>query len=170
MVQFSDAKEVILQLKKAYKAKNLSIDRVLSLVNTQLGEGVISRSTIQAVFAEGSEDGTRQFGFATVLKPLCVVLLDVEQIEEGDSEDVRFYKSFVRLKKDLIEELKLEYAEKFQEETDKYLKSMEFKDHQIELKDERITQLMNLNEKLTLHNLKLSDQLMNCPLRKPDGE
>lgn len=169
MVQFSDSKEVILQLKKAYKAKNLSIDKVLSLVNNQLGEGIISRSTIQAVFAEGSEDGTRQFGFATVLKPLCVVLLDVEQIEEGDSEDVRFYKSFLRLKKDLIEELKLEYADKLQEETDKYLKSMEFKDHQLELKDERITQLMNLNEKLTLHNLKLSDQLMDCPLKKKES-
>ena len=173
MIQFSDSKEVILQLKKAYKARSLSIDKVLALVNDQLGEGTISRSTIQAVFAEGSEDGTRQFGFATVLKPLCVVLLDVEQIEEGDSEDVRFYKSFLRLKKDLIETIKLEYAEKLQEETDRYLKGMEFKDNQILLKDQRIDGLLagwrdmqDTIKELTLINNKLIAQLMDCPLRK----
>ena len=98
MVQFNDAKEVILQLKKVYKEKNLSIDKVYAMVNGQLGEGIMSRSTIQAVFAPGSEDGPRQFSFFSVLKPLCVVILDVEQIEEGDSDDVKFYKSFLRLK------------------------------------------------------------------------
>lgn len=177
MVQFSEAKEIILQLKKVYKEKKLSIDKVLSLVNEQLGDGTVSRSTIQAVFADGSENGSRQFGFETTLKPLCIVLLDVEQIEENDSDDVRFYKSFLRLKKDLIEELKLEYAEKLQDETDRYQKSIEFKDHQIELKDQRIDELLAgwremsaTNRELTQTNNKLVHQLMDCPLRKQDGE
>ena len=177
MVQFTDAKDVILALKKAYKEKNLSIDKVLAMVNNQFGEGTISRSTIQAVFAEGSENGARQFGFTSVLKPLCVVLLDIEQIEENDSADVKAYKQIMLLKKELIEELKaanerikLEYAEKLQDETDRYLKSMEFKDHQIELKDRRIDALLRMNDYLSTTNNKLINQLMDCPLREKQDE
>lgn len=182
MVQFSDAKEVILALKKEYKARNLSIDKVLSLVNNQIGEGTISRSTIQAVFAPGSEDGARQFGFTTVLKPLCVVLLDIEQIEENDSDDVRFYKAFLRLKQELVDELKevneqtkINYAVKLQEETDRFQRSNEFKDHQIELKDQRIDELLAgwremaaTNRELTQTNNRLVQQLMACPLREKE--
>ena len=149
MVQFSDAKEIILALKQVYKEKNLSIDKVLIMVNNQLGEGTVSRSTIQAVFAEGSENGARQFGFSNVLKPLCVVLLDIEQIEETDSSDVRAYKSIMMIKKEIIEELtrtneqvKIDYAEKLQQETDKFQRSLDFLKNQVVIKDERITDLM----------------------------
>jgi len=182
MVQFSDAKEIILALKNVYKEKKLSIDKVLSLVNSELGEGVLSRSTIQAVFAPGSEDGSRQFGYDTVLKPLCIVLLDIEQIEEDDPNDVRAYKSILRLKKDIIEELraaneqtKVDYAEKLQDETEKFQRSMEFMKHQIDLKDQRIDELLagwremsSTNKELTQTNNRLVQQLMDCPLKKKE--
>ena len=177
MVQFSDAKEIILALKQVYKEKNLSIDKVLSMVNNQLGEGTISRSTIQAVFADGSESGARQFGFPSVLKPLCIVLLDIEQIEETDPSDVRAYKSIMMIKKEIIEELtraneqsKVVYAEKLQEETDQFQRSLEFLKNQITLKDQRIDALMSLTTELMTTNNKLVNQLMECPLRKQDGE
>lgn len=184
MVQFTDAKDVILALKKVYKEQGLSIDKVLTMVNNQVGEGTISRSTIQAVFAEGSETGARQFGFTSVLKPLCVVLLDMEQIEENDSANVKAYKSIMLIKQEIIEELKvanertkLEYAEKSQMEAERYLKSMEFKDNQIALKDQRIDELLSgwremstTIKELTETNNKLVHQLMECPLRHKDTE
>lgn len=177
MVQFSDTKDIILSLKKVYAEKKLSLDKTLALVNEKVGEGVISRSTIQAVFAEDSENGARQFGYDTVLKPLCIALLDIETIEQDDPDDVRAYKSILRLKKDIIEELKSAnehtkavYADKLQEETEKFQRSMEFMKHQIELKDQRIDALLTTTTELMATNNKLVNQLMECPLRHETTE
>jgi len=173
MVNFTDAKDIILALKKVYNEKNLSIDKTLALVNEKVGDGAVSRSTIQAVFAQGSENGSRQFGYDTILKPLCIALLDIETIEQDDSEDVKAYKAILKLKKEIIEELKsanehtkVVYADKLQEETEQFQKSLEFIKHQVELKDQRIDDLLTMNKDLMQTNNRLINQLMDCPLRK----
>lgn len=173
MVQFSDAKDIILALKSVYKDKKLSIDKTLALVNEKVGDGVVSRSTIQAVFAPGSEDGSRQFGYDTVLKPLCIAILDIETIEQDDADDVKAYKAILKFKKDIIEELKSAnehtkaiYADKLQEETEKFQNSIAFMKHQIELKDQRIDALLATTTELMTTNNKLVNQLMDCPLKE----
>ena len=173
MVNFTDAKDIILALKKVYNEKNLSIDKTLALVNEKVGDGAVSRSTIQAVFAQGSENGSRQFGYDTILKPLCIALLDIETIEQDDSEDVKAYKAILKLKKEIIEELKsanehtkVVYADKLQEETEQFQKSLDFIKHQVELKDQRIDDLLTMNKDLMQTNNRLINQLMDCPLRK----
>ena len=104
MVQFSDTKEIILALKKVWEEKDLSIDKTLALVNEKVGEGAVSRSTVQRVFAKDSENNTSGFRYETTLKPLCNALLDIETDEAYDSADTLAYKSILRYKKELIED------------------------------------------------------------------
>ena len=168
-----DTKEIILALKKVYEEKNLSIDKALALVDEKEGKGAVSRSTIQRIFAKGSEDDPASFRYETTLKPICNALLDIDTIETEDDSDKRAYKSLLKLKRDIIEELqksneqvKIDYAEKLQEETEKFQRSLEFIKHQVELKDQRIDALMSLTTELMTTNNKLVTQLMDCPLRK----
>ena len=58
-----------------------------------------------------------------------------------------------------IESIKEKYRVKLEEETKKFQEIMDFRSHQIELKDDRITQLMNDVSKLT-------DHMVNCPYRE----
>lgn len=187
MEYFKETKEIILALKKVYKEQNLSYKKVYKMACEELGENAISESTIQRIFKEGSEENPACFRFETTLIPLCNLLLDKS---EGATSDL-----LLRYKKDLIDEYvrqikelkeenktikeheKAKYAEKLQQETDRYLKSSEFKDHQILLKDQRIDELLAgwremsaTNRELTQTNTRLMHQLMECPLRKQEAE
>ena len=184
MVNFTDTREIILALKKVYDDKGLSIDKTLALVNSKVGEGAVSRSTIQALFAEGSEDGTRKFGYDTVLKPLCVALLDIENIEQDDPDDVKAYKAILKFKKNSIDDLKdelkndkIKYHEQLEEQVKGFSEKLEsmsrqlaFMSNQIELKDQRIDALLSTTTELMATNNKLVHQLMDCPLRHKDTE
>lgn len=183
MVQFSDTKEIILALKKVWEEKELSIDKTLALVNEKCGEGAVSRSTVQRVFAKDSENNTSGFRYETTLKPLCNALLDIETDEAYDSADTLAYKSILRYKKDIIEdyaaqnkELKDEittikdrerakYAGQLEKETKHFTDSLAFMTRQIQLKDERIDALLAMNTELMQTNNRLLQQLMNCPLK-----
>lgn len=168
-----DTKEIILALKKVYEEKNLSIDKALALVDEKEGKGAVSRSTIQRIFAKGSEDDPASFRYETTLKPICNALLDIDTIETEDDSDKRAYKSLLKLKRDIIEELtkaneqvKVDYAEKLQEETENFQRFLDFMKHQIELKDQRIDALLTTTTELMTTNNKLVTQLMDCPIRK----
>ena len=172
-MDLTNTKEIIIALKEVYREKNLSIDKTLALVNEKVGEGIISRSTVQAVFAEGSENGSRQFGYDTVLKPLYIALLDIENIETDDETDIKALKAVLRLKKDIIDELsadlnseKLTFYERLEEKTRDLQTTIDFLKNQILLKDERITDLIYINKELTLNNIKLNEQFINCPFKK----
>lgn len=142
-------KEIIMLLKQVKEEKNLSFDRILAMME---GNGeYLSKSTLSRVFADGSEDGN--FRYET-LRPICDVLLDIENIETDDTTDVKAYKSILKLKKDIISELKEElnnekinYHEKLEKETRIFAERLEFMSHQIELKDQRIDTLLRLLEK-----------------------
>ena len=173
MLQLVNTKEIILALKQVYKEQGLSVDKVLALVNKKVGEGVVSRSTIQAVFAKDSEDSPRKFGYETALQPICIALLDIESIEGDDSSEVKVYKAILKYKKSSIGALKdekLKLHEEFDEEAKAFSKQVAFLSHQIELKDQRIDSLLRMNDNLTATNNKLINQLMDCPLRKCDED
>ena len=162
----TDTKQLLKQLKEIKTSKNLSLDQILKLIEDN-GD-FVSKSTLSRVFSEGSEDV--DFRYETTLRPICDALLDIENIETDDSTDVKAYKSILKLKKDIILEMKQElesekvnYAEKLEEETAKFQKSLDFVHHQIELKDQRIDALMSLTTELMQTNNKLLKQLMVCP-------
>lgn len=159
----TNTKDVILKLKEVKKEKDLSLDRIISLMEEN-GE-FVSKSTLSRVFAKGSEE--KLFRYETTLRPIANALLDIETIEIDDDIDTQAYKSILKLKKNLMSELeqqneelkeelkdmKLKYHEKLKAETDKFQKSLDFAMHQIELKDKRIDQLLDAN-------IKLLDQLL----------
>jgi len=162
-------KELITLLKQIRQEKNLSFDKILAMMEEN-GD-FLSKSTLSRVFQEGSEDNG-SFRYET-LKPIADVLLDVEHIESDDTTDTKAYKSMLKIKKEIIEELKaaneqvkIDYADKLQEETEKFQKSLEFIKHQVELKDQRIDDLLTMNKDLMQTNNRLINQLMECPLRK----
>lgn len=166
-----NTKEVILTLKKVKAEKNLSLDKIVSLME-QNGE-FVSKTTLSRIFAKGSED--KLFRYETTLRPIANALLDIEHDEIDDDAETKAYKSILKLKKDIIEENtkmisllkeeiakeKTRYHEKLAKETDRFQKSIAFAMNQIELKDKRIDQLMDANNQLLT-------QLLNCPCRTSD--
>ena len=156
-------KDVILALKEVKNEKDLSFDQILTLMEKN-GQ-YLSKATLSRVFAKDSEN-TGNFRYET-LRPIADVLLDIEKIEDNDSADTKAYKKILRLKKDIITELKeelnhekLKYHEKLEKETKHFNERLAFMSHQIELKDKRIDQLMNSNEKLMDSTVKLLEQIV----------
>ena len=175
-----DTKEVILALKRVKTEKNLSVDKILVLMHEKDPSTAVSKTTLARVFREGSENEI--FRYEATLRPIANALLDIEEFESTDTPDQQAIKSILKLKKDLLMEMeeennrlkeelktaKLKYHEKLKVETDKYQKSLNFAMNQIELKDKRIDQLMSANDRLSITNDRLINQLMDCPLRNTD--
>ena len=159
-----DTKEVILSLKKVKEDKQLSLDKILEIMEKADPSTAVSKTTLARVFREGSEE--QIFKYEGTLRPIANALLDIENYENDDDNATHLYKSILKLKKDIIIELeenagkeKAKYHEKLAKETEKFQKSIEFLSKQIELKDKRIDQLMD-------QNIQLLNQLLSCPYHK----
>lgn len=172
----TETREVILALKQVKDEKNLSLDKILDLMELNDPATAVSKTTLSRVFAKGSED--QIFRYETTLRPIASVLLD-ENIENDDDTNTKGIKAILKLKKDIIDELenkiktveseeKEKYHIKLDEETTKFQKSLDFVKNQIELKDKRIDHLLEENMKLVDANMRLLDQVLNCPLKKGD--
>ena len=98
-----DTRDVILALKKVKKEQKLSIDKILAMVEQQDPSKAVSRTSIARVFRKGSEDHI--FKYEATLRPIANALLDIENIETNDDTETTAYKSILKLKKDLIDEL-----------------------------------------------------------------
>ena len=172
-----DTKDVILALKQVKKEKKLSLDNILIMMNENDPSTAVSKTTLSRVFAKDSEE--QIFRYENTLRPIANVLLDIEHVETDDDIDTKAYKSILKLKKDLISELeeklnkveseeKAKYHAKLASETEKFQESLEFAKEQIALKDKRIDQLMNANDRLSITNDRLINQLMECPLKNKE--
>jgi len=169
----TETREVILALKQVKDEKNLSLDKILDLMELNDPATAVSKTTLSRVFSKGSED--QIFRYETTLRPIASVLLD-ENIENDDDTNTKGIKAILKLKKDIIDELenkiktveseeKEKYHIKLDEETAKFQKSLDFVKNQIELKDKRIDHLLEENMKLVDANMRLLDQVLNCPLK-----
>lgn len=172
----TNTKDVIMKLKEVKKERKLSLDNIINLMEEN--NEFVSKSTLSRIFSDGSEE--KQFRYETTLRPIANALLDIETIEEDDDAEVKAYKSILKLKMAVIEENsqkiadlrdsineikesadaklnreKIKYHEKLEKETVRFQHNLDFMTAQIELKDKRIDQLMNMNMQLT-------DRLINC--------
>ena len=159
-----DTKEVILSLKKVKEDKQLSLDKILEIMEKADPSTAVSKTTLARVFREGSEE--QIFKYEGTLRPIANALLDIENYENDDDNATHLYKSILKLKKDIIIELeeksnieKMHYMEKLSEETEQFHKNIAFLREQIALKDKRIDQLMD-------QNVQLINQLLSCPYHK----
>ena len=76
-------RDLIIKLKAVKEEKGLSINKIADLIEEN-GD-FISRSSIQRVFADGSEDCS--FRYEETIRPIAKALLDIENIEDNDSLD-----------------------------------------------------------------------------------
>lgn len=161
-----NTKDVILALKKVKKEKGLSLDKILILMNEKESSTAVSKTTLARVFREGSEDEI--FRYEATLRPIANALLDIEEIETSDSIDTQAMKSILILKQEIITELENKLKSVESSDIGYYNRVIEHYKRQIELKDKRIDQLLDSNDRQQKTIEKLTDQLLSCPCRAND--
>ena len=162
----TNTKDIIIRLKEVRKERGLSYGDILDLME-QNGD-FVAKSTLSKLFADGSEEHPEKFRYENTLRPIANAILDMETIEETDDMDIQALKAILKYKIARIKELettldheKLKHHEKLDKEREQFHRSLEFLKSQVDLKDKRIDQLLDAN-------MKLLNQLLNCPCRKGD--
>ena len=109
----------------------------------------ISMSTVTRIFAEGSEN--QSFRYESI-RPIAKLMLNLDDLDDGD-DDEKALKSVIQFKdtviaqlKQQLEEEKTRHERKLEKERTQNRNSIEFLKHQIELKDDRITLLLDALE------------------------
>ena len=159
-----DTKDVILALKRVKKEKGLSLDKILVLMNEKDSATAVSKTTLARVFKKGSENEI--FRYEATLRPIANALLDIEDIETGDSTDTQAMKSILILKQELITALQDKLNKTESHDAGYYIKAIEHYKSQLALKDKRIDQLLDSNDRLQKTIEKLTEQLLTCPCRQ----
>ena len=145
-------RDLIIRLKAVKEEKGYSLNDIVNLVE-QNGD-FISRSSIQRVFADGSENSS--FRYEDTIRPIAKALLDIEKIEDDDSLDVATLKALLKYKIQRIEDLevqierlvaeldkeKVKRHEKIDDIRNEYEKKIDFLKDQITLKDKRMDLLL----------------------------
>lgn len=164
----NNSKEIIIKLKEVRLEKGLSLNDIVDLVE-QNGD-FISRSSVQRVFADGSEDAT--FKYDETIRPIANALLDIDRIETEDDLDTQALKILLQYKNQTIKELelqldkeKLKYHEKLDKERDQSRKSIEFLKEQVAYKDKRMDLLLDSVKEKDARFNELLDHILNCPYR-----
>ena len=160
-----NTKDIISKLKQVRDEKGLSLNEIVALV--EKNGDYISRSTVQRVFSDGSEDIS--FRYEESIRPIAKALLDIETIEDTDSMDIQAMKVLLKYKIKRIEELeqqlskeKLKYHEKLDKEREQFQRSIDFLKEQIAYKDKRMDLLLDSVEKKD----KRLDELIGMILEK----
>ena len=152
-------KEVILKLKEVKEQRGLSLNEIVDLV--EKNGDYISRSSVQRVFTDGSEDVS--FRYEETIRPIANALLDIDTIEDSDNMDIQAMKTLLQYKNKRIEELesqldkeKLRCHEKLDVERERYNNSIEFLKKQVALKDRRIDILL---DSLQIKDAKINEMI-----------
>ena len=120
----SQITSIVIRLKKA---KNNNPEATIQKIVDVTG---VSKTTVTRIFADDSEN--QSFRYET-LKPLCLYLLGTDGLdEEIDADEMQMR----------LSQLKEKYEKKLEKERAQFRSSLDFLKHQIELKDDRITRLM----------------------------
>ena len=165
----TDTREIILKLKKVRQEKNLSLNDIVDMT-----DGMVSKSTIQRVFADDSENTS--FRYNDTIRPLVKAMLDVEEIEETDDMDTKALKSLLKLKIQRIEELehqvehlqtaldkeRIKGFEKFESERKLLHYRITFLTSQIDIKDKRMNEMKEQFNKKDEQYTLLVNRLLDC--------
>lgn len=141
-------KSTIIKLKKIKQEQNLSIKKIMDLLEDQ-GQ-FVSEGTLKKIFAEGSEE--KSFRYQDTLAPLADVLLDIYG-DQSEVNDVATLKRIIREKNKQIEflmvkmeEQKEVYAERktmYERRIEDLNAQLKRLDISVEKKDKILEQLMD---------------------------
>ena len=168
----NDTKDIILKLKDIREEKGLSLNDIVNLI--EKNGDIVSRSSVQRVFADGSEDVS--FRYEETIRPIAKALLDIETIEADDNMDIQAMKMLLKYKIQKIEELesqisqlesdlnkeKLKSHEKLEKERERANRSIDFLKDQVALKDKRMDILLESVQKKDARFDELMDRLIKC--------
>ena len=160
-----NTRDVIIALKKVKKERKLSNNDIYQIVKDKNFATHVSETTVNRVFRKDSENIA--FRYEATLRPIANALLDMEEIEDTDTNDTQAYKSILVLKQEIITELeaRVKAAEEKNHDADHYIRSIDHLMKQIDFKDKRIDQLLDANDRLQAIVDKLTEQLLSCPHR-----
>ena len=172
----TNTRDVILKLKEVRDTRGLSYTDILNLM--EKNGDFLARSTISRVFSDGSED--LSFRYEETIRPIAKALLDIETIEDDDTEDIQAIKSILRYKIQRIEELesqvkeyktlldkeKIKSHEKLDAQREQYDAKIEFLKEQVSLKDKRMDMLLDAVSQKDKQNKELMEHILHCPYRK----
>lgn len=171
----ADCKKIILKLKEIREEKGLSYNDIVGMV--EKNHSHVSRSSIQRVFAEGSEDVS--FKYEETIRPIANALLDVDTIEDEDDESTKSMKVLLQYKDELIRELKekikrlesdidkekIKYHEKMDSERQTWGRSIELLKEQVAYKDKRMDLLLQAVQDKDKRYDELLKLILSCPAR-----
>ena len=156
-------KDLIIKLKQVKEEKGLSLNEIVELV--EKNGDYISRSSVQRVFSDGSEDSS--FRYEETIRPIANAILDIDTIEETDDMDIQAMKMLLQYKNKKIEELeaqldkeKVKHHEKLETERERYTNSIEFLKKQVALKDRRIDILLDSIQEKDARIISMIDKIM----------
>ena len=156
-------KDLIIKLKEVKEEKGLSLNEIVELV--EKNGDYISRSSVQRVFSDGSEDTS--FRYEETIRPIANALLDIDTIEDSDNMDIQAMKMLLQYKNKRIEELetlldkeKIKYHEKLEGERERFNTSIDFLKRQVALKDRRIDILLDSIQEKDARIISMIDKIM----------
>lgn len=167
-----NSRDLILRLKEVKEERKLSLDAIERM--TEENGNHVSKTTLSRLFAENSEDIA--FRYEATIKPVVNALLDIDNIEEDDSTDIKTMKTVLKFKMERIEELerrvqdletaldkqKIKANEKLEHERQAFNRSIEFLKEQVNLKDKRMDLLLDsVFEKDRMHK-EMLEKILRC--------
>ena len=154
-MELKDNRDIIIELKKAKKEKELTLPRLEEMLRSQKKD--VAMTTLKRVFRDGSEDND-SFNYASTLKPLAELLLD--ENNDGTSAsaiEIANLRAEIKVKEQTIEKLQAQIDSlhiQMQNMLEEYTKHIGFMEKQIQLKDRRmdekdilIQRIMDRNDK-----------------------
>ena len=137
-------------IKRLKTVRQLHPEYTLQKISDETG---ISLSTVSRIFADGSENlETKTFRYDSI-KPIAALLLEDDHLEEN--EEKALLKAIIAMHEAEIARLEDEkaaqcekYEKKLEKERAHSKTSIDFLKHQIELKDDRITKLLDSYQEL----------------------
>ena len=160
-------REIILDLREIYQNDKEKYSYGNLLKAMEENGDYLSKSTLSRLFGDKWE--TYSFDYQNTIFPIVKVMLGTEESENDIEWDSDTAKLALKIKVDSeakIKKAKEAYLAQLEEETLKFQRSLDFIKNQVELKDHRIDVLLKSNERLSITNDRLINQLMDCPLRK----
>lgn len=164
-------KDIIIDLREIYHNDKEKYSYGNLLKQMEDNGDFLSKSTLSRLF--GNDWEKYSFDYQNTILPITRVMLGLDEDDDDNGWSTETTKLALKFKLESETASKREkekYHERLADETAKYQKSLDFAMRQIELKDKRIDQLMDANDRLSITNDRLINQLMDCPLRKECNE
>ena len=128
----------------------------------------VSFTTVSRVFSANSENISFRYDS---IRPIAQMLLGIDNLDEGEDDEkalkaiIQFKDARIKELEDLLEKEREKHTQKSEKERAQSRTSIDFLKHQIELKDDRITMLLNAVEKRDIQYHELHEQYLDAMKR-----